>query len=993
MPQIDAEGLEAAGWRSLRDLDRRCDPVGQIGPEGADDSGWQPSRRDMLKLMGASAALAGLAACRWPEQRIVPFASRPEGRLPGMPDRYATTVEIGGVGRGLLVTCCDGRPIKVEGNANHTESGGATDVFCQAAVLELYDPDRSREFVLREKGKRQVKSRDEFLAVVAALAARLREKGGAGLAVLAEPSSSVSLADLRTRLMQACPQAKWHEWDPLSRDNERAGTSMAFGRPYRVHLALARATAIISLDSDFLMTHPASVHYTRDFASRRRTDNGLSRLTVVEGGHTVTGSMADHRHAVRPDLIPLVAAGLAVEILPASQSAADGVRSACREHAVGFVPELARELLAVGGSSVIVAGPGQPPEVHALVHLVNCALGSAGQTVLYVPEPDPTRPSHLDSLRALCRDLAVGAVDTLLILGGNPVFDAPADLDFARTLAKAPASLRLGLYEDETSQLCTWHVPMAHFLESWGDAGAHDGTISLVQPLILPLYGGMSRDEILSTLVDQPPLPGHDIVRRALSPVWPSDFDTHWQRALHDGVVSETRYAEEIPAAAGGVLDTLLTQAARPPAALSTADVVVLFSPGDSVLDGRYANNAWLQERPDPMTHLTWGNAALVAPRLAAGRGLSDGEVVRLTAGSRSIEVPVFILPGQEISTVTLSLGYGRRSGGRIAEGTGVDAYPLRTAAGMRWAAARMETTGRRVALATTQEHFAIDAVGFRERERRAGMLVRELDRPEHPARPPAEKDEGHALPLISLWKEHLSAGHRWGMAIDLSACTGCGVCVVACQAENNIPVVGKDQVARGREMHWMRVDRYFVGPPDSPRTLHQPVACQQCENAPCEQVCPVGATQHSHEGLNDQSYNRCIGTRYCANNCPYKVRRFNWFNNHRTMAEVQKMVFNPEVTVRSRGVMEKCTYCVQRIEAVKIAARNERRPVVDGEIVPACAQACPAQAIVFGDLNDPKSRVRRLHDDPRAYAMLGELNVRPRTIYLARRRNSRGPA
>jgi molybdopterin-containing oxidoreductase family iron-sulfur binding subunit len=957
----------------------------------ADVAEWAASRREFLKLMGASAALAGLTACRWPKETIVPAARQPVERMPGVAVQYATAFELAGVATGLLVTSYDGRPIKIEGNEKHPFSRGKTNHWMQASILDLYDPDRSRWPVERRAQPGQVRTWDEFRAFARNHCASLRVNGGQGFCILSEASSSPTLADLRARLLTAFPQATWYEYEPVSRDNEREGTRLAFGKPYRPHLHLDQADVIVGFDSDFLMLHLAAVKYAGDFASRRRADDGtMSRLYVLESNLSVTGSMADQRYAMQSSQIRRTLEQVAARIGGADvdpQAAAIG-----------------DDLLAHKGRCVVIAGLQQPPEVHALAHALNARLGAHGTTVTFTEEPDPGRPTHAAAIRALADRIRAGDVQTLVILGGNPAYNAPADLGFVDLLPRVPTTVHLSPYDNETSRRCTWHVPQAHYLESWDDARAYDGTLSIVQPLIAPLYDGQTASELLALLSDDPLQSGYELVRRTFG-----DREALWRQALEDGVVPDTAWPERTPSVCLGSL----------PESAAGAAWEVVFAPDYHVHDGRFANNAWLQEWPDPITKLTWDNAALVSPADAKKLGIGQsGDLLRIeyavageTPAPPILEMPAFIVPGHAVGSITLPLGYGRAAAaGKVADGAGFDTYRLRIAAAPDIVTGvKVSGGGRHYDLATTQDRHAIQSrVGEEEMQARIPELVREATLAHYRADPDFVRAGGDHPPPASLWEERQYRGHKWGTAIDLSACTGCGACVIACQAENNVPVVGKAEVGRGREMHWLRVDRYFRGDGE---VVHQPVACLHCEFAPCEQVCPVAATVHDEEGLNVMVYNRCVGTRYCSNNCPVKVRRFNWFYNHhgpahprsikgdarslpgklkeQPLTDIEKMLNNPNVTMRSRGVMEKCTFCVQRIAAVKIKAKNERWDrIPDGLIVPACAQACPTDAIVFGDLNDPSSRVRRLHEHNRAYALLPELNLKPRTKYLAKLNN-----
>jgi molybdopterin-containing oxidoreductase family iron-sulfur binding subunit len=997
MPSIEPGSRGKAYWRSLDDLADRPEfreRVRREFPAYADEM-LAPSRRDFLKVMGASIALAGATACRrWPEELIVPFAHRPDGFVPGVPSHYATAVEHEGAALGLLVTCYDGRPVKVEGNPLHPASLGGTDVLAQASVLDLYDPDREVRVVRNDRGQAVGRTWDEFFAEALPIVRAHRASGGRGLRVLAAPSSSPTLEAVRARFLDAFPDAVWHEWAPLDRASERASAEWAFGRPLRPVYRLDRARVIVSLDADLLIHHPWGVRHARDFAEGRRADGtSMNRLYAVETAYGLTGGVADHRIAVAPSVVPVVAAKLAAALLRKGlplRTDLEGLRQALaafERHPFDHpaIDAMAADLLAHRGRGVVAAGPRHPAVVHSLVHFLNEALGNTGETVILAADREFDREPQKTTAIALARDLDAGRVETLLVLGGNPVYDGLADHALAERIARAKNVWRLGARYDETSVVAGWHLPMAHPFEAWSDARAWDGTLGVVQPLILPLYDGKTPAELLAALLEERSSRGYDLVRETWKRwIDGPDFEARWRKVLHDGALEGSASLHEaVPVGSSwyGDLPILAREAVR-------EGIEVAFDRDLKVLDGRFANLGWLQELPDPITRLTWDNAALVAPSTADRLGVGSGDVVEIAVGSASISIPVFVAPGHAAGAVTLPFGYGRTRAGRVADGVGVDVFPLRTTASPWSARAEIRPTGRRHLLATTQDHHVVDTLGKTEREVRAETLIREAERSHYDEHPDFARHVVHVPEDVHLWKPHAYDGYKWGLSIDLNACVGCNACTIACQAENNIPVVGKDEVLRGREMHWIRVDRYFSGDPEEPAVAYQPMACQHCENAPCEQVCPVAATVHDHEGLNVMVYNRCIGTRYCSNNCPYKVRRFNWFNNHKSRSAVEMLVFNPEVTVRSRGVMEKCTFCIQRIATAKIAAKNEGRKVRDGEIVPACAQACPTQAIVFGDLNDEASRIRKIHDDPRSYGILEEINTKPRLRYQARLRN-----
>ncbi len=1017
MPSLDRRQSARTSWRSLDELAQTPEFQQMVSREFPNDS-WDTlppaTRRQFLKVMGASLALAGLTACRWPEEEIVPFAHRPEDRVPGEPRRFATSYELGGAAFGLLLTSNDGRPTKVEGNPLHPDSLGAATAQLQATVLEVWDPDRSRTPVERRSGQSVPSGWTQWDAFAGDHFAELRKAGGRGLAVLAEPSSSPTLARLRSRLREVMPEAAWIEYQAISRDAEREATRMAFGRPLRLIPRLDRARVVACIDADPLVDHPAAVALARQFAGRRQPDPArFNRLWVAEGGYTSTGAVADHRLALAASAAPRLLAELARELesvhgitLPREAAGlakrTRAVRASETEHA--FIAGLARDLAAARGEGVILVGTRQPPAAIALSLALNHALGNIGAGVALVEDPEPDRPTHLEAIAQLARRLEAGEVGTLVVIGGNPAYDAPADLKFADAIAKAATVVRVSLTADETAALANWHLPMAHAYEAWGDGRAWDGTLTLRQPLIEPLYGGRSDLELVAALLGEAKVKGYDLVRTTHLSAGGPDFERWWRRALHDGVVDGTAWSEVTRAAldpegldaAATAYDTLLT---APGPSAQAPELVLVADP--RVRDGRFANLGWLQELPDAFTKITWDNALLASPATARELGLADGEVVAVSSGGVSVELPLYVVPGAARYCLTASLGYGRTRAGEVGTGVGVDLYPMRTTARPHLlTSVSVRGTGRRERLATTQDHFAIDRRGFEARNLRIGELAREASLDEYLADPEVIHHEDHHPPLVSLWREHTYEGEQWGMAIDLGSCIGCNACIVACQAENNIPVVGRQQVINQREMQWIRLDRYFrtpegLGPDevDDAEVAFQPVACVQCEMAPCEQVCPVAATQHTNDGLNAMVYNRCVGTRYCSNNCPFKVRRFNFFNYHKHLTTIEQMQYNPDVTVRSRGVMEKCTYCVQRIEAVRITAKNDRRPIADGEIVPACAQTCPSRAIVFGNLNDPTSEVARLREDHRAYATLAELNIKPRTHYLARLRNPAGGA
>jgi molybdopterin-containing oxidoreductase family iron-sulfur binding subunit len=972
-------------------------------------SEWDDSvdRRDFLKLMAASLAFAGLSGCgRTPEQFVVPYVKQPEGMVLGKPQFYATAMPFGADAIGLLVESHEGRPTKIEGNPDHPSSLGATNVFAQASVLNLYDPDRAQ--TVTKFG--EIQTWAAFLDSAQAIAAETKGTSGAGFRILTGIITSPTLAAQIQSLLSIFPKAKWHQWEPAVGDGTREGAKLAFGSYLNTVYRPEKADVILSLDSDFLGSGPGHIRYAREF-SRRRKLNGpndtMNRLYVVEPTPSVTGATADHRLPLRASEVELFARALAAKL-------GLGGSAAVPPDAEKWLDAVAKDLQKHKGASLVVAGEQQPAEVHALAHAINAALGNVGTTLYYTAPVEAQPVNHVESLRELCNDIDAGKVDTLLILGVNPVYTAPHDFRFAsqikfdekRNRKPVKNTIYVGSHFDETAELCDWHVAESHYLETWGDARAFDGTLSVVQPLIAPLYHTHSAREVLAAFGDKPGVSDYDVLRDNLKAANPSaDFEKFWRKTLNDGLVAGSAFPP-VNAALKFSVSSVAAAKATP-----ANDIEFIFRPDPCVYDGRFANNGWLQELPKPVTKLTWDNAALISPKTAedlklahnvAWRGGEHGKiysnVIDIALSNSKVTAAAWRVPGQADGVIVLPLGYGRKKAGYTGTNKGFSAYAVRTSDAL-WAtyapSSAIKKTGDDYPLACTQYHFSMEgrqilATGTLEEYRKNPNFANE-----HAEAPPKE---------LSLYKGEAEFPYdrdKWAMAIDLNKCNGCNACVVACQSENNIPVVGKDQVMRGREMHWIRIDRYYekaksaTNDPSSyddslfnPPTFFQPVPCQQCENAPCEQVCPVGATAHSAEGLNDMTYNRCIGTRYCSNNCPYKVRRFNFLRFQDWETPQLKLLRNPEVTVRSRGVMEKCTYCVQRINNARIESEKTNAPIRDGAIVTACEQACPTEAIVFGNANDKESRVAKLKAQQRNYSLLGELNARPRTTYLAAVRN-----
>ncbi|HEV8061584.1 MAG TPA: TAT-variant-translocated molybdopterin oxidoreductase [Gemmataceae bacterium] len=996
-------------WRSLEELAGHPqfeELLHREFPVQADEWANPVTRRTFLSLMGASLALAGLAGCSQPPpEKILPYIRQPEDIVPGKPLFFASAMPLAGIGAGVLVESHMGRPTKIEGNPDHPASLGATDVFTQASILNLYDPDR-------ETGVTYLGRPSTWNEALAALRTSLHAKAaehGRGFCILTEAISSPSQVPLLERLLRDFSEVRWHQYEPTTGDGVLEGAKLAFGKPVLPIYHVGKADVILALDSDFLNMGPGSVRYAREFSERRKPKpggEGLNRLYAVESSPSTTGSQADHRLPARSGEIESLARFLAIKLGIEGIDSPSTIVSKNQR----WIEAVARDLKdRKPGTTLVVAGDSQPAVVHALVHSMNEALGNQDRTVTYIA-PVTARPENrIDSLHELADGMNAGKVDTLLILGGNPVYSAPG-VRFANAMGKVRLRVHLGMYADETSEQCHWHIPEAHYLECWSDIRAFDGTATIGQPLIAPLFGAKSPLELLSGLIEETPSGSYEIVRTTWRR-WHTDqkvsgdFEQFWRRSVHGGIIAGTKAPVEAVRLTPGMGQRLQAPATVRP------DLEIVFKPDPGVFDGRFANNGWLQEFPRPLTKLTWDNAACVSPKTAQSLGLSYAfgatagehgrayaDIVSMEIHGKTLELPIWIMPGHADDSVTVHMGFGRTRAGRVGDNVGGKAAILQTSTNFWFAGGvQIAKVGRKHLLACVQGHHNMEG-----RELIRGATVAEFTKdPDFATKPdeepkPHEQDAAHEEPNgrrpLSMFPAYPYEGYKWGMVIDLGACTGCSACVVACQAENNIPVVGKEEVSRGREMHWIRVDRYYQGDPfqfpDKLITKHQPIPCMQCENAPCEQVCPVAATSHSQDGLNDMVYNRCVGTRYCSNNCPYKVRRFNFLQYADFTTPSLRLLFNPEVTVRSRGVMEKCTYCVQRIRSAEIEAEKQQRRIRDGDVVTACQAACPAQAILFGDMNDPKSKIAQAKKSPLNYSLLHELNTQPRTTYLAAVRN-----
>ena len=1032
LPVVDAdeaakEEAKASGtrfWRSFNHLKGEegfKETMGEEFMPGESQPPSGPSRRKFLQLMGASMALAGLSACRRPVEPILPYTRKPEEIIPGIPRYFATAMPFRGSVRPLLVESHEERPTKVEGNTAHPFSNGGSGVFAQASVLNLYDPDRSQE-VIREGGRA---TWQDFVGFVREL---ISQADAANVAVLAEPTSSPTVVALRQQLAEQFSNFTWVTYAPEGDNSAELGMQEAFGQRLRPLYRFAEAETIVSLDADFLKpTDESYLYNTRQYAESRMLsspEEDLNRLYVVDSTHSLTGGMADNRVRMRASAVPAFAAALAAELglgeSPAAASLSEKQRA--------YVQEAAQDLREAGERGLVLAGETQPPQVHALCAAINGTLNSIGTTMLLLDISEGQEAiqegSSMQQLADLTQQMQAGQVDALFMIGTDPVYNAPSELNFEAALKQVPQTIHLGTYLSETGQAARWHVPRAHYLEAWGDGRAYNGTLSVIQPLIAPLYeAAHSEVEVLNLLATGVDRAGYDIVREVWRGRLEGDFESTWREVLHDGFLPDSQYPQADVSV--GAVPAEALQAEAP-----GEELEVVFRLDPTVLAGEYANNAWCQELPDPVTKITWDNVAIVSPATAEELELQAGydrgqyyvDVIELTVNGETVALPVWILPGHPNGSISVTLGYGRDiasdreerdtwffdtgdetdvfAHGPLGNGVGTNVAPLRSVQSMRVATgAQVRKTGETYMIATTQDHGVLDL--------EARPLFRIADMETYRENPDFVVDMGEPSPgepwdeYPELYEDHPSDQpafkdsdyyqYQWGMTIDLNTCTGCNACVIACQSENNIPVVGKEEVSRGREMHWLRVDRYYVSTEedaDNPEMVLGPIPCMHCENAPCEPVCPVAATMHTPDGTSQMIYNRCIGTRYCSNNCPYKVRRFNFFDWTPALPETVQMVLNPNVTVRSRGVMEKCSYCVQRIRNANRRSDIEERPIRDGEVQTACQQACPADAITFGDVSDPTTEVSREKSNSRRYEMLAELNVKPRTSYLGRVRN-----
>ncbi len=962
-------------WRSMEEIAETPEFMSYLKeefPNGSAQNEGPEARRDFLKLMGASLLLAAMPGCTQPKEKIVPYVKMPEEIIPGKPLFYATGMPFNRHVSGLLAESHMGRPTKLEGNPEHPDSLGATNLFNQAAILGLYDPDRSK--VVLKSG--QSSSITSFLSVIEKKLAEWDANGGEGLRFLTGTVTSPTFGDQMKQVLARFPKAKWHRYDPIHIDEARRAQKAAFGEFAEPVYDFKKADIILSIGSNFLINLPGSLRYAREFTSRRKAheNKGMNRLYAIEAEPTLTGAAADHLLRAKVSKMVAVAESLAQRVGVNNVQPTSSVKLSAEEQ--HWLDEAAKDLRNASGKSLVLAGEHLPARVQALAFAINEQLGNTGKTISWIEPTEQDPVLHGVSLIELAADIRDKKVSSLFVLGANPAYAAPGELDFSKLIASVPFTVHHGLYTDETASVSQWHIPAAHFLEHFSDGRASDGTVTMIQPLINPLYDGVSEHELISALIGKPGRSSEKIVRGYWKDKLGLDFDGAWRKALHDGLIAGSAFtAKDLKAKTVWESDELNQ-------AFTESEWEMTLRPDESVWDGQFANNGWLQELPKPFTKLTWDNAAHISPESAQKLEVKNGDMVEINNGRSRIEVPVWIIPGQTSGNISLSLGYGRVLGGQIAKGLGFNAFTLQSAALHLWIPKiSIRKTGAIAKLASTQLH--------QNMEGRHQIRSASLETFKH--QPDFAHHLEHALPPASFYGAHKgSEDYAWGMAINLSSCIGCNACVVACNSENNIPIVGKDEVLNGREMHWVRIDHYYEGDIDTAESHQQPVMCMHCENAPCEPVCPVGATSHSDEGLNDMTYNRCIGTRYCANNCPYKVRRFNFlaYTDRDKHSEALKLMHNPDVTIRNRGIMEKCTFCVQRINQARITAKKEDRLIRDGEIKTACQTACPTTAIAFGNLKDKDSEVSKWKALPLNYGLLNELNTQPRLTYLAKVKN-----
>lgn len=1009
-PQAQSEGVQY--WMSLEQLNgdpalaARMENEFMSSPLSSEDGKDGFARRDFLKVMGASVALATAGCVRRPQEHIIPYAKAPKEITPGDANYYTSTWFDGYEGAGILVKTLEGRPIKIEGNSAHPMTRGGLSARAHGEILALYDPDRLRAPVRNLLNKTRT-NKDSvsttFEEIDEKVVAALKE-GSVALVTGTKPSPS--LKAIIGDFSKSFGGARWVEYDALPADAIRAGQKASYGRAVMPRYRFDNAAMIVSIDSDFLGTFLSPVEFAKQWGARRAPGKNMGRFVAFESHLSMTGMNADDRFRIRAsqqvDVVMALIARVA-KLSKGSVSIPSGVAASAKlfedaPKSLGLdealFDKVASQLVANRGSSVIIAGgistlTDRQVELQIAVNALNSMLGNDGKTIDHDVSTFETMKGSAESLKDLIADMEAGKVKTLVIDELNLNYLLPKDSGFQEAVKKVATVIYTGNRNDETGALAHWVLPAGSSLETWGDFELQSGVYSIQQPTIMPMYQTRSLGELLlAWTAKASSAPARAKVatwREYVMGVWKSEiqstveagrgksFDDFWLDVLQTGVATNSGRRERTGSGRAFVGSVSVKPETR------EGYELVLY-PSVQIGDGRLANVAWLQELPDPVSKVVWDNYLAVSPAMARKEDLKKGDIVEVTVGDVTVKAPILVQPGVHDQVVALAVGYGQKHIGKVGAGIGVDAYPLTS-----FAKGKPVFAGRPAKIAKTSGRY--DIVSTQDHHTMQGrQIVIETTNDAF------QKDPSsgiHKHQIFSIWPQHTYTKHKWAMAIDLNSCTGCSSCVIACQAENNVPTVGKKYVMQGREMHWIRIDRYYKGSDDNPEVAMMPLTCQHCENAPCETVCPVLATVHNDEGLNDMVYNRCVGTRYCSNNCPYKVRRFNWFNYMKKREEPLHMAYNPDVTVRPRGVMEKCTFCVQRIRHGTNKARDEKRPLKDGEITPACADSCPTDGIVFGDLNNPESRVSKLFKDKRSYKLLEELNAAPRIAYQTRVRNA----
>ena len=966
-------------------------------PDNAEDILNDPPRRRFLKTMAASLCLSGFTSCGQPPEgdKIISNPNQPHSAFSGLKKQFITAMELGGSANGLMVDIYNGRPIKIEGAPDHPSSLGAASLIAQASLLDLYDPHRDYKPIQKIDGQNIERSWEETQAFIKKHFSKLKERQGEGFYILSETTSSLIVKDMRQRLNKAFPEVKWFEYESVSQDNQRDGARLSFSTPVRSYAHLDKAHVILALDSDAFDSNPDALRLSQGFSQGRNAGSeSMNRIYAVEPRMTSIGAIADHRLPlaachIQHFLLALIAELFYKQNVKPNMFFLNLVEPVKRflNHPFDkkWLSALAADIAKNPGKSAVITGAAQPPIVHTLTDVINGIMKN-DKTVTYSLDLEPERPSYTESISELSGDIESGKVDTLVILGGNPAYDAPVDLDFGALLEKIPTSIHLSLYRNETSILSKWFLPRSHYLEAWDALRAYDGTYTMAQPLIEPLFNGKSASQLLAYIIEDEITSDRDIFRRALNKIFNfGSFEANLTKWLHDGIIPNTRYDLFGPWFNNLEIQLAIEKIPDEMPQLHENNLEIIFYPDSKIHDGRFANNSWLQELPDSLSIISWDNTALISLQTAQKLNIQTGDIIILEYKGRSLITPACIMPGQANNSIALAMGYGHTAPGLLSNGVGFNANVLRTKDALNFdAGLSIKKTGRKYLFAVSQDHFTFGTEDQNKQNTQSFKPIRGTVLEKYLSDPTIFGKNDQAEKQFNP----KTTNCQWGMVIDLNSCIGCNACIVACQAENNIPAVGREEIIQNHQMHWLRINRYFYGDIQSPGVIYQPVACVHCQEAPCEETCPTHAVTHNAEGVTQVVYNKCEGKQECSRKCPYHVLHFNHRDNHAEIKNVEKMLFNPEVTVRSKGIMEKCTYCIQRIEQAKIDARNIGQKIEDGAIVPACAQTCPTNAIVFGDINNPDSQVSKLRQNNRAYTLLDELKTKPRTQYLAHLRN-----